>query len=127
MMMVEQFANSPPCTLGDSARSLDGANAYILAGHSCTLADIAGGVEGVKRDKVARTLSNSLRRRSSALGCSFADVSGAPANVAAGAGLMGLPLCGRLRCAGRLRWGLCLVVLTNGELAGECESNEHDG
>jgi hypothetical protein len=62
----------------------------------------------VKRDKVTRTLPDTLGRRSSALGGSFADVSGAPADIATGAALMGLG------CAGSLRRGLSLAVLTAG-------------
>jgi len=88
MVMVEQFANSPPGSLGDFACALDSADADVLAGHCCALADIAGSIEWVKRDKVARTLPNPLGRRSTALGRSFADVSGAPADVSTGAGLL---------------------------------------
>ena len=134
MVMVEQFANSPPCSLGDFACALHSANADVLAGHGCPLADIAGGIERVKRDQVACTLPNTLGRRSSALGCSFTDVSSTPADVATGAGWMGLPLArslriGRLRCAGRLRRGLGLAVLARGVQApdSKCESKRHDG
>lgn len=139
MMMVEQFANSPPRALGDFACALDSADADVLAGHGCTLANIARGVKRVKRDKVARTFPNALGRRSSALGRSFADVSSAPANVATGAGWMGLPLARslrirRLRCVRRLRRGLGLAVLSGTVLSGgvpapggKCESKEQDG
>ena len=88
MVMVEQFANSPPSALRDFACALDGADADVLAGHGRTLADIASGVERMKRDKIARTLPNPLGRRPSALGRPFADVSGAPADVSTGAGLL---------------------------------------
>jgi hypothetical protein len=122
MMMVEYFANTPTCALG-------GADADVLAGDGCTLADIASGVERVKGDKVARTFPNTLGRRSSALGGSFADVPGAPTDVATGAALLGLPLGGRLRRVGRLRQGLSLAVLTGGVLAanGKCECEERAG
>jgi len=121
MVMVEYFANSPTCALGDFACTLGGANADVLAGDCSAFADIAGRVEWVKSDKVARTFPNSLGRRSSALGGSFADVSGAPANVATGAALMGL-LRGRgLRCVGMLRWGLGLAGLSGAVLAADCK------
>jgi hypothetical protein len=128
MVMVEQFANSPPCALGDFACALHSADADILTGHGRALADVAGGIERVKRDKVARTLPNSPGRRPSALGGSFADVSGAPADIATGAGLLGLLLGGILRCTGRLRRRLGLAVLTRGVLTpdGECESKNHE-
>jgi hypothetical protein len=96
MVMVEYSANSPTCALGDFARALSGADADVLAGDGSAFGDIASSVEWVKCDKVARTLPNTLGRRSSALGGSFADVSGAPTDVAAGAALMGLLLGGRL-------------------------------
>jgi hypothetical protein len=82
MVMVEYFANTPTCALGDFACALGGTDADILAGDSCTLANIASGVERVKCDQVARTFPNTLGRRPSALGGSFADVSGAATDVA---------------------------------------------
>jgi hypothetical protein len=129
MVMVEYSANSPPCALGDFACALDGPDADVLAGDGSSFGDIASGVEWVKCDKVACTFPNTLRRRSSALGSSLADVSGAPTDVSTRAGLMGLPVGGRLRCPGRLRRGLGLAVLTGDGLAtdGKCESKEHDG
>jgi hypothetical protein len=138
MVMVEQFANSPPSALRDFACALDGADADVLAGHGRTLADIASGVERMKRDKIARTLPNPLGRRPSALGRPFADVSSAPADVSARAALLGLPFArslriGRLRCAGRLRRGLGLAVLGGNVLSGgvpapdcKCESKKHE-
>jgi hypothetical protein len=128
MVMVEYFANSPTCALGDFACAFGGAHADVLARDSCTFADIASGVDRVKGDKVARTFSNALGRRSRALGGSFADVSGAPADVATGAVLMGLLPGGRLRCVGRLRRGLGLAVLTERVLAADskCECKQRD-
>jgi hypothetical protein len=145
MVMVEYSANTPARSLGDFACALGGANADVLTGNGCTLADIASGVEWVKGDKVARTFANPLGRRSSALGGSFADVSRALTDVAAGAalavlrlggwllgggGLLGGGLLGGwLRCVGRLRRGLGLAVLTGGILAAEDkhECEEPDG
>jgi len=126
--MVEDFANSPTGALGDFACALNSADADVLARHGCTLADITRSIERMKRDKIARTFPNTLGRRSSALGGSFTDVPGALADVATGAGLMGLPLArslriGRQRCAGGLcRW-LGLAVLTQGVLAPDCKCN----
>jgi hypothetical protein len=139
MVMVEYSANTPARSLGDFACALGGANADVLTCNDCTLADIASGVEWVKGDKVARTFANPLGRRSSALGGSFADVSRALTDVAAGAALAVLRLGGRrlggwllgggLRCVGRLRRGLGLAVLTGGILAAEDkhECEEPDG
>jgi hypothetical protein len=120
MVMVEYFPNSPACALGDFACALAGADADVFAGDGSALADIAGGFAWVKCGKVARTFPNTLARRSSALGGSFADVSSAVTDVATGAGWM------RLRCASGLRRGLGLVVLTRGVLAadGKCEREE---
>jgi hypothetical protein len=128
MVMVEYFANSPTCALGDFACALGGADSDVLASHGSAFADIASCVEWVKCDKVASTFPNTLGRRPSTLGGSFADVSGAPADVASWAALMGLLLGGRLRFVGRSRWGLGLAVLTGGVLAadGKCECKERD-
>ena len=123
MVMVEYFANSPTCALGDFACALGGADADVLAGNGSAFADIASGVEWVKCDKVARTFPNTLGRRSSALGGSFADVSGASTDVATGAALTGLLLGCRLR-----RW-LGLTVLSASALDGDGkrEYEERDG
>jgi hypothetical protein len=75
MGMVEYFANSPTCALGDFACTFGGSNANVLAGDCSAFADIAGRVEWVKCDKVACTLPNTLGRRTGALRGSFADVS----------------------------------------------------
>jgi hypothetical protein len=128
MVMVEYFANSPTCALGDFACALGGADTDVLASDGSAFGDIASGVEWVECDKVARTFPDTLGRRSSALGGSFADVSGAPTDVATGAAMLGLLLGGRLRCVGMLRRGLGLAALTRGVLAadGKCESEERD-
>ena len=128
MVMVEYFANSPTCALGDFACALGGADADVFAGDGSAFADIASGVDWVKCDQVARTFSNTLGRRSSALGGSFADVSGTLTDVATWAALMGLLLRSRLRRVGMLRRGLGLAVLTGGVLApdGKCECEERD-
>ncbi len=129
MVMVEYFANTPTGALGDFACAFDGADADVLARDGSAFADIASGVEWVKCDKVACTFSNTLGRRSSTLGGSFADGSSASPDIATGTAMMGLLRGGRLRCAGRLRRGLGLAVLTRGVLAadGKCECDERDG
>ena len=128
LVVVEYFANSPTCAFGDFACALCGADADVLAGNGSAFPDIASGVEGVKRDKVARTFPNTLGRRSSAFGGSFTDVSGASTDVATWATLMGLLHGGRLRCAGMLRRGLDLAILPASVLAadGKCESEQRD-
>jgi hypothetical protein len=124
--MVEYSANSAACALRDLACAFGGSDADVLAGFGATFADIASGPGWVKGDKVAHTFPNTFGRRSSAFGGSFADVSGAPADVASGTALMGLRLSGRLRWVGRLRWGLGLGALTEGEPAadGQCECDK---
>jgi hypothetical protein len=123
MVMVKYFANTPTCALGDFACTLGGADADVLTRDACTPADIGSGVEWVKCDKVARTLPNTLGRRSGAFDGSFADVSGAPADVATGTALMGL------LHSGGLRWGLGLAALSAGVLGGDgkYEYEERDG
>jgi hypothetical protein len=127
MVMVEYFANPPTCALGDLACTLDGTDADVLTGHTRTLADIASSVEWVKCDQIPRPFPNTLARRSDALGGSFADVSGAPANVATRAGLLGL-LSGSPGCVGSLRRRLALASLADGARAAEanCKCEERD-
>jgi len=129
VVMVEDFADTPARALCDFACAPGGAHADILASGGSASADIAGGFGRVQGDQVARTFANAFGCRSSALCGSFADVSGAPAHVATGAGLMGLLLSGRLRCAGWLRRGLGLGVLATGVPAadGQRECEERDG
>jgi len=128
VVMMEHFANTAACALGDFACTLRGAYADVLAGGRSAFADIAGGFHRVERDKVARSFPNPFGCRSSALGGSFADVPGTPAHFATRAAPMWLLLSGRLRCAGRLRRRLCLVALAAGIPAadGKCEDKERD-
>lgn len=94
--MVEYFANTSTCALGNFACALGRADADILARDGSAFADIAGCVEWVKCDKVARAFPDTLGRCSCAFGGSFADVSSAPTGLTTGAALMGLLLRGRL-------------------------------
>jgi hypothetical protein len=119
MVMVKYLANPPACAFGDLACSLDGAHADVLAGNGRALSDIASGVDGVERDQIARAFPDSLGGGAGTLGSSFADVSCAAANLAAGAALLGLRMGGMLECVGRLRRGLGLAVLAGGILAAE--------
>ena len=52
MVMVEYFANSPACALGNFACALGGADADVLASHGSAFADVASRVEWVKCDEV---------------------------------------------------------------------------
>jgi hypothetical protein len=113
--MVEYLANTPACSLGDFACSLGGADTDVLAGDDCTLSDIAGGVNGVEGDEIARTFPDTLGRCSGALGGAFANVSGAAAD---GAALLGLG--GWLGCFSGLG-GLRLGVLAGGALDADGE------
>jgi len=96
MVMVEYSAYAATGALDDFACTLGSANADVLAGDGSAFANIAGSVEWMQRDKVARTFPDALGRCSSALGGAFADVSGTLADVAAGAAAMGLLPGGRL-------------------------------
>jgi hypothetical protein len=133
MVMVEYFADASACAFGDFACALGGAHADVLASDGSAFAHIAGGLDRVKCDKIARAFPNTLGRRSSALGGSFADVPSASADVATRATLVRLLPGGRLHRAGRLRRGLGLAALGAGVLAaqdkadGECECEECNG
>jgi hypothetical protein len=118
MAMVEYLANTPACSLGNFACSLGGADTDVLAGDDCSFSDIAGGVNGVEGDEIARTFPDTLGRCSGALGGAFANVSGAAADVAAGAALLGLG--GWLGCFSGLG-GLRLGVLAGGALDADGE------
>jgi hypothetical protein len=122
MVMVKYLANPPACAFGDLAGSLGGAHADVLAGNGRALSDIAGGVDGVEGDEIARAFPDSLGGGAGALGRPFADVARAAANLAAGAAVLGLKLGGRLGCVARLRRrGLGLAVLAGGLLAADSE------
>ena len=137
--MVEYFANTPACALGNFSSALAGANANILACFGTAFADIAGGFHWVQCNEVTGTFPNTLACRSSALGRSLADVSGAMTDVSAGAGWMRLLCSRRVRRVGTLRRSLGLAVLTRGALTGgiladgvlapngQCERDEHNG
>jgi hypothetical protein len=101
MVMVEDLAHTAACAFGDFAGSLDGAHADVLARDGCAFSNIAGGVERVKRNQIARTFADTFGRGSSAFGCALANVSGTAANVTAGAALLRLGL--RLGCWSGLR------------------------
>jgi hypothetical protein len=111
MVMVEDPADTAACAFGDFAGSLHRAHADILARNGRTLSDIAGSVERVQRHQVARTFSDAFGRGPGAFGGPFANVSGAAANVTAGAALLRLGL--RFGCWSRLR------VLAKGVRAAE--------
>jgi hypothetical protein len=117
MVMVEYPAHTTARALGNFACSLGRAHAYVLAGDGCTFSNIAGGVQRVQRNQIARTFPHTLGRCSSAFGSPFANVSGTAADVAARASL--LRLSSRLGCFGGLRRGLGISVLGTGVLAAE--------
>jgi hypothetical protein len=101
MAMVEYLANPPARALGNLSCSLGCADTDVLAGDDRTLSDIAGGVDGVEGDEIARTFPDALGCCSGSLGGAFANVSGTAADVAAWAALLGLG--GWLGCfSGRL-------------------------
>lgn len=128
MVMVEDFADTTTCALGNFAGALGCADADVLTSDGCTLADIRGGADWVKGDKVSRTFSNPLGCRSRAFSGSFADVSRAPADLATRAAFVRLPLGGGMGCAGRLGWRLGLAVLGGGIVTADSqyECEEHD-
>jgi hypothetical protein len=134
VVMVKEFANTPPGALGDFACSLGGTHAHILARNHRAFSYIAGGVDRVQGDQIARAFSYSLGCCANALGCPFAHIARTAANLAPGAvflllgvafGLFspGLGLCFRLRLGGLLNLGiwlsrlLCLRLGCSGWLA----------
>jgi hypothetical protein len=137
--MVEYFANAPTRALCNFSSALACADADILASFGTAFADIAGGFDWVQCNQVTGTFSNALACRSSALGRSLPDVSGAMTDVSTGAGLMRLLRGRRMRCVRRLRGSLGLAVLTRGTLArdtlagdvlaanGHCQRDESNG
>jgi hypothetical protein len=111
--VVEDFADAATCALGDFACALRGTDADVLSGDASTLADVAGGVDGMEGDEIASAFADALGCGSGSLGGALADVSGSAANVTAGAA--GLGLLG-------LGWGRCgLGVLGGNALAGDGE------
>jgi len=95
MAVVEDLADAATCAFGDFAGALDGADAYVLSGDACSLAYIAGGVDGVECDEVASAFADALGCGSGSLGGVFADVASSAAYIAAGATGLGLCLSGR--------------------------------
>jgi hypothetical protein len=89
MAMVEDFANAATCAFRYFACALSGANADVLSGDCCTLADVASGVDGVEGDEIAGTFADALGRGSGSLCGALADVAGSAANVTAGAAWLG--------------------------------------
>jgi hypothetical protein len=57
MVMVEYFAYTPTCALGDFACALHRADADVLAGDDSAFGDIASGVQWVQCDKVCKTFT----------------------------------------------------------------------
>ena len=95
MAVVEDLADAATRAFGDFACALDGADAYVLSGDACSLAYIAGGVDGVECDEVASAFADALGCGSGSLGGVLADVAGSAADVAAGTTGLGLGLSGR--------------------------------
>jgi hypothetical protein len=54
--VVEDLADAATCALGDFAGAFGGSYADVLASYASALADVAGGVDGVEGDKIARPL-----------------------------------------------------------------------
>jgi len=88
--VVEDFADAATCALGDFACALGGADADVLARDACTLADVAGGVDGVEGDEIAGAFADALGCLSGSLGGALADVARSAADVTAGAARLGL-------------------------------------
>jgi hypothetical protein len=98
MAMMEDFANAATCALRDFACALSGADADVLSGDCCTLADVTGGVDGVECDEIAGTFADALGCGSGSLCGTLADVARSAANVTAGAAGLGLSLSGGWGC-----------------------------
>jgi hypothetical protein len=114
--VVEDFADAATCSLGDFACSLSRTDACVLSGDACTLADVAGSVDGVKSDEIACAFADARGCGSGSLGGALADVARSAAYVTAGAPGLGLwrslSLCG---------WWCGLGALGGDVLAGDGE------
>jgi hypothetical protein len=97
MVVVKDFADSAAGALGDFAGAFGRADADILSGNHRTLANIAGGVDRMKCDKVTRTFANPFGRSSCTLGSSLSDVTGTLACLGTWTALMRLLFGGWLR------------------------------
>jgi hypothetical protein len=112
MAVVEDLADAATCALRDFACAFSRTDTNVFSGHTCALADVAGGVEGVEGDEVACAFADAFGCRSGSLGGALADVASSAAYVTAGGAGLGLwrslSLC----------WGWsCLSALGVGVLA----------
>jgi hypothetical protein len=100
MAVVEDFADTATCALGDFACALGGTDTDVLACDACAFADVFRGSSGVEGDEIAGAFADALGCRSGSLGSALADVAGSAAYVTAGASGLGLGrglrLCGGL-------------------------------
>src|SRR6202021_2532252 len=93
-VVVEEFADATASAPSDLPGAFGSADANVLAGNTCALADVARGVEWVEGDEIGGALADAFCSCSGTLGSPLADVARAAAYVAAGAAGLGL------------RWGL---------------------
>ena len=124
MAMVEDFADSAAGSLRNLARALGCSDADVLAGYSCTLANVFRGSDGMKRDEIACAFADAFGCSPGSPGGSLADVASSAADVTAwAAGLgrwRGLGLRGGWR--GGRRGGGGLRILGKGALAADSEA-----
>jgi hypothetical protein len=89
MTVVEDFADSSTCPLGDFGCALARSHADVLTGNACALADAACGVDGVQSYKIAGTFADTLGCSSGSLSGTLANVARSAAEVTAGAAGLG--------------------------------------
>ena len=122
MAMVKDFADAATCALGDFAGTLGGADADVLSGDGCSLADVPGGVDGVQGYEIASAFADALGCCPGSLGGALTDVASSAADVTAGAA--GLGLWRGLRLSGG---GLGVLGRDVPGADGKSQGEKHDG
>jgi hypothetical protein len=126
MAVVKDFADAATCALGDFVCALGGADADVLSGDGCSLADVPGGVDGVQGYEIASAFADALGCCPGSLGGALADVAGSAADITAGAA--GLGLWRGLRLGGG--WGgdgLGVLGRDGPGADGKSQGEKHDG
>jgi hypothetical protein len=125
--MVEDLAAELSYSLARSfaylGRAFTGADPDVLAGSGSAFAEIGSGVAGVQSSGVADRSGSAFAEAGRALGCAFADVLTALADVVAGGGRSFLVLIVR----GGLRLGCSLILLRicGPRGGGQAQQNTH--
>ena len=125
-MLFRSLCNELSSAFGDLAGTLDRAYPRILAGSSGTFADVLGRSSRMQCHQITGPLADALGGFACALPGSFANVTGATADIAASASSLGwgcgLRMARLSLCGGGLRLGRILAV--NGESKSQRRQNQ---